>query len=255
MPPDTPIGPACSKSCPKKQEQVNSSRPDGSAWYTPLHQAAWHGASVGVVLHLIRLGAWRTLRNARGERALDVAQRRGHQHLLRALAPQYRHHVPQGVLLRIQAHLHAVIHGRCEDLVERHSLRLPELGPLLELDRPQMWFSVAGHGWWVLLRTGFQKAIRPNWFPRAGPASWGGRDSGMRSRPAEASSSIVGLYSSRSARCSPSPREIERVYPHTSDPDESTFSPSMRTADWWSSVSSATGLATDGMARLLDVQG
>lgn len=126
------------------QEQVNSSRLDGSSWYTPLHQAAWHGASVEVVLHLIRLGAWRTLRNARGERALDVAQRRGHQHLLHALDPEYRHHVPQGVLLGIQAHFHTVIHRRCEDLVERHRLRLPELGPLLELDRPKMWFQVLG---------------------------------------------------------------------------------------------------------------
>lgn len=126
------------------QEQVNTSRLDGSSWYTPLHQAAWHGASVGVVRHLIRLGAWRTLRNARGERAFDVAQRRGHRHLLHALAPRYKHHVPQEVLLTIQAHFHTVIYGRCQDLVERHRLRLPELEPLLELDRPQMWFPVLG---------------------------------------------------------------------------------------------------------------
>ena len=75
---------------------------------------------------------------------MDVAQRRGHQHLLSALAPVYRHHVPQGVLLRIQAHFHTVIRGRCARLVETHGLRLPELGPLLELDRPKMWFPVLG---------------------------------------------------------------------------------------------------------------
>ena len=123
---------------------VNSPRPGGPSWYTPLHQAAWHGASVAIVLRLIRLGAWRTHENARGERAADVARRRGHRHLLEALAPEYKHHVPQGVLLRIQAHFHAVIRGRCERLVEEHRLRLPELAPLLELDRPKMWFRVPG---------------------------------------------------------------------------------------------------------------
>ena len=127
-----------------QQEWVNSPRPGGPSWYTPLHQAAWHGAPVAVVRRLIRLGAWRTHENARGERAADIARRRGHRHLLEALAPEYEHHVPQDVLLRIQAHFHAVIRGRCGRLVEEQRLRLPELAPLLELDRPKMWFRVIG---------------------------------------------------------------------------------------------------------------
>ena len=126
------------------REWVNSSRLDGSSWYTPLHQAAWHGAPVAIVRQLIRLGAWRTHQNARGERAVDVAERRGHRHLLRVLAPEYKHHVPHGVLLRVQAHFHAVIRGRSERLVEEQGLRLPELEPLLELDRPVVYFSVPG---------------------------------------------------------------------------------------------------------------
>lgn len=128
----------------ERPEFVNTSRLGGKSLYSPLHQAAHGGAAVDVVQRLIGLGAWRTLQNARGERPIDVAQRRGHSALLEVLAPVYRHRVPIGVLLKIQAYFHDVIRGRAERLVQEHALRLPELEPLLELDRPQMWFAVPG---------------------------------------------------------------------------------------------------------------
>jgi hypothetical protein len=92
------------------------------------------------------MGAWRTLQNSRGERPVDVADRQGHRHLLDVLAPQCKHYVPPGVLLRIQAFFHDVIRGRIDHEFELpdHGLRLPELEPLLELDRPEMWFPVPG---------------------------------------------------------------------------------------------------------------
>ena len=64
--------------------------------------------------------------------------------MVRELTPKYRHHVPLGVLLKVQAHFHAVIRGRSEQLVEEQGLRLPELEPLLELDTPSMSFAVPG---------------------------------------------------------------------------------------------------------------
>lgn len=73
-----------------------------------------------------------------------MAERRGHEALLRFLEPEYIHWVPIGVLLKIQTHFHEVIRGRAEQLVQEHTLRLPELEPLLELDQPQMWFAVPG---------------------------------------------------------------------------------------------------------------
>ena len=73
------------------REWINSTRPGGSAWYASLHQAAWHGAPITVVQQLLDSGAWRTHQNARGERPVDVADRRGHRHLLAALTPEYRH--------------------------------------------------------------------------------------------------------------------------------------------------------------------
>jgi hypothetical protein len=45
---------------------INSTRPDGKALYTPLHQAAHGGTSVEIVQQLLAMGAWRTLRNADG---------------------------------------------------------------------------------------------------------------------------------------------------------------------------------------------
>jgi hypothetical protein len=122
------------------KELVNITRPGGSSLYAPLHQAAHDGSSTDIVLRPIELGAWRTLQNARGERAVDVAEKRGHSHPLDALAPQLKRRVPVGVLLKIQAHFHAVICGRTGNLVQQHGLRLPELEPLLEFDDIQVRF-------------------------------------------------------------------------------------------------------------------
>ena len=129
----------------KYGEFVNSCRPGGKSLYAPLHQAAYAGAPADIVHRLLELGAWRTLQNARGERAVDVAERKGHHQLRETLEPVLKHQVPIGVLLKIQSHFHEVIRGRIDRELPNHGLRLPELEPLLELDRPQMWFPVPGY--------------------------------------------------------------------------------------------------------------
>lgn len=126
------------------QELANSSRPGGTSWFAPLHQAAHGGAPLDVVRQLLELGAWRTLQNARGERPVDVAERSGHHNLRHTLEPVFKHRVPLGVLLKIQSHFHDVIRGRASDFVKEHALRLPELEPLLELETPKVWFAVPG---------------------------------------------------------------------------------------------------------------
>lgn len=128
----------------KHPELINTTRPDGLSLFSPLHQAAHGGAPTEVVEQMLKLGAWRTLQNSKGERPVDVAETRDHRHLISVLRPRYEHNVPLGVLLKIQQNFHDVIRGRAQELVEEHNLRLPELEPMLELKNPEFWFAVPG---------------------------------------------------------------------------------------------------------------
>jgi hypothetical protein len=98
---------------------VNTIRPGGSSRFAPLHQAAHGGAPLEFAEELIFLGAWRTLQNARGERPIDVAERRGRKHLLGVMEPRLKRHVPIGVLLRIQTLFHDVILSRAAEALAR----------------------------------------------------------------------------------------------------------------------------------------
>lgn len=126
------------------RDLVNTTRPGGASLFAPLHQAAHGGAPPAVIEELIQLGAWRTLQNARGERPLDVAERRGHREVMALLQPVLQRRVPLGVLLKMQSHFHAVILGRAAEQVQRAQLRLPELEPLLEFEAQDVWFAVPG---------------------------------------------------------------------------------------------------------------
>lgn len=123
---------------------INSTRPGGQTLFAPLHQAAHGGASEKIVNRLIEFGAWRTLHNAFGERPVDIAEAKGHAHLIGLLQPIWKRNVPMGVLAKIQDNFHNVVRGRAEKLITKCQLRLPELGPLLEIDEPEMWFPVPG---------------------------------------------------------------------------------------------------------------
>ncbi|MCA8095153.1 ankyrin repeat domain-containing protein [Burkholderia anthina] len=124
---------------------VNATRPGGTSLHAPLHQAAYGGAAPTVVAELLRLGAWRMLRDAQGRRPVDIAAARGHRALVDLLTPQPKRSVPHDTLTHIQRHFHAMIVGRIAHL-RVDALRLPELEPLLEFDAqaPRMWFAVPG---------------------------------------------------------------------------------------------------------------
>ena len=94
----------------------NAWRITGDSWFTPLHQAAWHGAPVEVVERLVSLGAWRSLRESTGARAVDIATARGHDHLLEPLAST---DATPAVLRRYAAwdrHLEALVTERTSSL-------------------------------------------------------------------------------------------------------------------------------------------
>jgi hypothetical protein len=123
---------------------VNTARPDGRSWYAPLHQAAHGGAPAEVIDRLVEMGAWRSLRTAGSERAVDIARRREHVHLLALLEPRPVIDVPADELTLIQGVFHDVIRGRAEKLVEEYRLRLPELEVLAEIGSRKVWFTVPG---------------------------------------------------------------------------------------------------------------
>ncbi|WP_446904069.1 ankyrin repeat domain-containing protein [Burkholderia sp. YIM B11467] len=146
----------------KQPELVNATRLGGTSFYAPLHQAAYRGAPKEVVAELLRLGAWRMLRDAQRERAVDIAVARGHRHLVDWLTPRPKRFVPDDTVLEIQRHFHAMIVGRIAHL-RVDALRLPELEPLLELDAQaaRMWFAVPGMygGFGYALRTDGDAAV------------------------------------------------------------------------------------------------
>ncbi|NNJ11796.1 ankyrin repeat domain-containing protein [Chloroflexales bacterium ZM16-3] len=128
----------------KRQDLVNATRPHGQSHYTVLHQAAHGGAPAEVVQQLIAIGAWRTLRTSQAERAVDIALRQGHMELLPLLTPVLAREIVPTILQAIQDHFHAVIWARLAERNLAVDMRLPELEPLLELERPTMWFPVPG---------------------------------------------------------------------------------------------------------------
>ncbi len=168
---------------------VNSGRIGGPSRYTPLHQAAWHGANPDVIDRLLDLGAWRTARTARGETARDIALRRRHTQLTELLTPVVRHPVNADVLTRLEHHFHGLIRERVGDLVTKHRLRLPELTMLTEVAKPAFWFPVPG------FYGGFQYTLEgENWRSTAGAGSPAAPGRRTGSRPtAYDSSNRLGL--------------------------------------------------------------
>jgi hypothetical protein len=121
-------------------------RPGGKAWFTVLHQAAWHGSSPEVADTLIKRGALRSLRDAKGRTAFDVAAENDQSYDLRMLlkpppSPIAPHRIDQ-----INAHLTGVIDNRIGRLSGNskatHALRYPSVEILHELPQWSVWFPI-----------------------------------------------------------------------------------------------------------------
>lgn len=52
--------------------------------------------------------------------------------------------IPADTLLAIQRHFHAVIRGRAAELIDAHSVTLPDLTSLLTAAEPKAWLSIPG---------------------------------------------------------------------------------------------------------------
>jgi hypothetical protein len=131
---------------------VHQWRLGGTSWFTPLHQAAWHGASLSVVEGLLERGALRTQHAHDGRTPYDVASGRGHAHLLEVLAPPRASLTPERAAA-LDRGLASVIDGRLRlpgGIAESYGkpldecLRYPPVAILPECPRQALWFGVPG---------------------------------------------------------------------------------------------------------------
>jgi hypothetical protein len=131
---------------------VNQWRLGGSSWFTPLHQAAWHGAPTSVVSDLLDRGALRALPAHDGRTPYDVARAHDHTHLLELLTPP-RTRLTRERIAALDTGLASVIDGRLclpEGIADSYGkpleecLRYPPVVVLPECPEQRLWFAVPG---------------------------------------------------------------------------------------------------------------
>lgn len=138
---------------------INQWRPGGSAWFTALHQAAWHGAPVEVAAELLDRGALRSLRDAKGRTAFDVAVEHDSSPALRRLLSPSRCRLSptklEGLDERLAELIDGRIAGRLFDGDLRTVLRYPAVEILHELPGQRVWFPLPGkYGFHIELQRG-----------------------------------------------------------------------------------------------------
>ncbi len=138
---------------------INQWRPGGPAWFTALHQAAWHGAPNEVVVELIDRGALRSLRDSKGRTAFDVVAERSRKPALLSLLRPPRSPLGQEQIRALDAGLADLIdgriHGRVFDGDLRKALRYPPIEILHELPGQRVWFPIPGkYGFHIELQRG-----------------------------------------------------------------------------------------------------
>jgi hypothetical protein len=138
---------------------INQWRPGGTAWFTALHQAAWHGAPTEVVGELLDRGSLRSLRDSKGRTAFDVATEHHHTPALRKLLQPPRSPLTQEQIRALDARLAEVIDGRIlgrlygGDL--RSSLRYPPVEILPEMPGQRVYFPMpVKYGFHIELQRG-----------------------------------------------------------------------------------------------------
>nr|WP_090341732.1 ankyrin repeat domain-containing protein [Mycolicibacterium malmesburyense] len=144
----------------------NMWRPGSSKWFTPLHQAAWHGAPTPVVQRLLERGALRSLRDAKGRTARDVAVENGARAELVALLAPPASPLDGRRIALLDQHLGEVIDARVREFRldrgfpngdPRRALRYPPVEVLHELPGRAVWFPIPGMygGFLIALRQGY----------------------------------------------------------------------------------------------------
>jgi Ankyrin repeats (many copies) len=138
---------------------INQWRPGGTAWFTTLHQAAWHGAPAEVVTELINRGSLRSLRDSKGRTAFDVAAEQHYTTASPELLLPPRSPLTRGQVRALDARLAELIEGRIKGRLYdgdlRTVLRYPPVEILHELPGQRVWFPMpAKYGFLIELQRG-----------------------------------------------------------------------------------------------------
>lgn len=127
---------------------INQWRPGGTAWFTALHQAAWHGAPTEVVAELLDRGSLRSLRDSKGRTPFDVAVERDQRPALLNLLRPPRSPLTNEQIHALDARLAELIEGRIGGRVFegdlRTALRYPSVEILHELPGQRVWLPLPG---------------------------------------------------------------------------------------------------------------
>lgn len=116
---------------------VNTWRIGGESLFTPLHHAAYLGAPKETVAELLALGGVRSLPTAHGELPVDLAKRRGHDHLVPLLDPFYKPGTPIGDNLeRLNANLNELLSIMTAEFRGEHPLRTFDVRMICEEGGP-----------------------------------------------------------------------------------------------------------------------
>lgn len=133
-----------------------------------LHHAAWHGVSVEVVRKLLKRGALRSLKDAEGRTAYDIALEHGRRIALLKLLELPPSPLDSERIRALDRHLAELIEGRVA-LIEgpvrqrfrsqgvQKVLRFPPVEILHEPPGQRVWFPVPGMygGFHIVLRRGY----------------------------------------------------------------------------------------------------
>ncbi|OBK97658.1 ankyrin repeat domain-containing protein [Mycobacterium sp. 1165178.9] len=112
---------------------INQWRPGGTAWFTALHQAAWHGAPPEVVTELLDRGSLRSLRDSKGRTPFDVAIERNPVPVLLELLRPPRSPLTSEQIRALDTRLAELIDGRIRGRVFDGDLRAALRYPPVEV--------------------------------------------------------------------------------------------------------------------------
>jgi hypothetical protein len=123
---------------------VNMTLRRDRSWSTLLHWAAANDAPEEFVRELTRLGAFRSVRDPAGKRAIDIVASKERQTLVELFDPKLEQTVSPEHLSFMQELFHGLIRAAMLGYHVSVPLRLPQLSILTERQDIAIWFPVPG---------------------------------------------------------------------------------------------------------------